>query len=311
MNDHEWATAPCRGEEHGSEISPGAFDGGRQENRGQPHGPKGGDTTEKSSASSTMRGEDPCGCAVPAPCDPGAEPLPSPRWAKSGRTARKQKRKLQNGRLDGRRCRGTEVAEITRSVVRQESGTRVTRNPAKTPTPTADRPARQRPVRVKLTRPDAYVSATYPPDGETENWWRRLNEALGTMSSDFVNASLLQLQAAARSPFGTISETAMNAALAMITAAAPRDEIEAALAIQMACTHTAAMSILSKLDSGLATERRITAFGSAAARLMKTYAMQVEVFRRLRHGGHQYVRVEHVHMNGGGQAVIGNIKNKR
>ena len=172
----------------------------------------------------------------------------------------------------------------------------MTSKPDKMPTPVADRPVRQRPVRVKLTRADAFVAATCPPDGETENWWRRLNEALGTMSSDFVNASRLQLQAAARSPFGT--------------AAAPRDEIEAALAIQMACTHTAAMSILSKLDSGLATERRIVAFGSAAARLMRTYATQVEVLRRLRRGGHQYVRVEHVHVNSGGQAVIGNVKNK-
>ena len=186
----------------------------------------------------------------------------------------------------------------------------MTSKPDKMPAPVADRPVRQRPVRVKLARANAFVAATYPPDGETENWWRRLNEALGTMSSDFVNASLLQLQAAARSPFGRISQTGMNAALAMITAAAPRDEIEAALAIQMACAHMAAMSILSKLDSGLATERRIAAFGSAAARLMKTYAMQVEVLRRLRGGGHQYVRVEHVHVNSGGQAVIGNVKNK-
>jgi hypothetical protein len=257
-----------------------------------------------------MWGEDPCGCAVPASCDPGSEPLSSPRWAKSRCAARKQKRKLQNRRLDSRHCRGTEVAEVARSVVRQERGSRMTSKPDKMPTPVADRPVRQRPVRVKLTRADAFVAATYPPDGETENWWRRLNEALGTMSSDFVNASLLQLQAAARSPFGTVSETAMNAALAMIAAAAPRDEIEAALAIQMACTHTAARSILSKLDSGLATERRIAAFGSAAARLIKTYAMQVEVLRRLRHGGQQYVRVEHVHVNSGGQAVIGNVKNK-
>ena len=78
----------------------------------------------------------------------------------------------------------------------------------------------------------------------------------------------------------------------------------------MACTHMAVTSILSKLDSGFGTERRIAAFGSAAARLMRTYAMQVEVLRRLRSGGHQYVRVEHVHVNSGGQAVIGNVKNK-
>jgi hypothetical protein len=33
----------------------------------------------------------------------------------------------------------------------------------------------------------------------------------------------------------------VNAALALIEAAAPRDEIEAALAVQMACTHSAAI----------------------------------------------------------------------
>ncbi|HEY8033315.1 MAG TPA: hypothetical protein VIF02_13305 [Methylocella sp.] len=46
---------------------------------------------------------------------------------------------------------------------------------------------------------------------------------------------------------------------------------------------------------------------SAAARLLKAYAMQVEVLRRLRHGTGQYVRVEHVHIHEGGQAVIGNV----
>jgi len=121
-------------------------------------------------------------------------------------------------------------------------------------------------------------------------------------SSDFVNASLLQLQAAARSPFGTISETHINAALAIIEAAAPKDEIEGALAVQMACTHTAAMAVLAKLDAAFATEQRVAAFGSAAARLMRAYATQVEVLRRLRHGGQQVVRVEHVHVDDGAQS---------
>jgi hypothetical protein len=81
---------------------------------------------------------------------------------------------------------------------------------------------------------------------------------------------------------GGISELSINAALAMIEAAAPKDEIEGALAVQMACTHTAAMAVLAKLDSGFGTERRIAAFGSAAARLLRAYATQVEVLRRLR-----------------------------
>jgi hypothetical protein len=160
------------------------------------------------------------------------------------------------------------------------------------------------PVRVKLSRPDAYAAQTHPPDGDTKIWWRRLNKALGTASSDFVNASLLQIQAAARSPFGTISETAMNAALAMIEAVGPKDEIEGALAVQMACTHSGSMAVLAKLDAAFGTERRIAALASAAARLMKTFAMQVEVLRRLRIGGQQFVRVEHVHINAGGQPSL-------
>ena len=164
------------------------------------------------------------------------------------------------------------------------------------------------PVRVTLLRADACAEQTAPPDGESKDWWSRLNKALGTVSTDFVRASLLQLQGAARSPFGTISETAINAALAMIEAAAPRDELEGALAVQLACTHMAAMAILGKLDSGFGTDRRIAAFGSAAARLLRAYAMQVEVLRRLRNGGQQFVRVEHIHVNDGGQAVIGNVK---
>ena len=36
--------------------------------------------------------------------------------------------------------------------------------------------------------------------------------------------------------------------------------------------------------------------------------MQTEVLRRPRNGGQQFVRVEHVHVNDGGQALIGNVK---
>ena len=67
------------------------------------------------------------------------------------------------------------------------------------------------------------------------------------------------------------------------------------------------MAVLAKMDAGFGTEQRVTAFGSTAARLMKAYATQTEVLRRLRTGGQQTVRVEHVHVNDGGH-VIGNVK---
>jgi hypothetical protein len=92
---------------------------------------------------------------------------------------------------------------------------------------------RRAPVRVKLQRINANLSRGYPPDGEGKIWWAHLKRALGTASSDFVNASLLELQVAAQLPFGGISEVGMNAALALIEGVAPRNEIEGAIAVQM------------------------------------------------------------------------------
>jgi hypothetical protein len=169
---------------------------------------------------------------------------------------------------------------------------------------------RRPPVRVKLQRVHANSAKICPPDGESKIWWNRLKRALGTTSSAFVQTTLFQLQAVAQLPGSGICEIAMNAALAIIEAAAPRDEVEGALAVQMACSHSAAIAVLSRFGGGGGSERRAVALALAAARLMRTYSEQVETLRRLRHGGNQYVRVEHVHVNGGGQAVIGNVRTR-
>jgi hypothetical protein len=164
------------------------------------------------------------------------------------------------------------------------------------------------PVRVRLQRLNCDAAKPYPPQGMTHDWWQKLNNALGTASSAFVNASLVQLIAAAKLPGGGLSETAVNASLAFIENAKPKDEVESALLIQMACTHTAAMSVLATFAGGYSYGRDVPLKASAAARLMRAYATQVETLRRLRNGGSQVVRVEHVHVNEGGRALIGNVR---
>ena len=164
------------------------------------------------------------------------------------------------------------------------------------------------PVRVRLKRINCNHAQAYPPDGQDREWWQRLKDAFGTASSAFVDASLHQLIAAARLPGGGISEIAVNASLAFIEGANPVDEIECALVIQMACTNTAALAVLGRLGGAHGPDRNVAAMASAAARLLRAYVAQVEALRRLRNGGSQFVRVEHVHVNEGGQAVIGNVK---
>jgi hypothetical protein len=210
------------------------------------------------------------------------------------------------------------MAAVSGAVVCQERDKRMKDKTNNSLTPVTSQPGRspvsqprRPPVRVKLRRVNANFSKSYPPDGENKDWWRRLKRALGTSSSDFVNASLTQLQTAACLPGGGISEVGMNAALAQIEGAAPRDEIEGALAVQMACTHSAALSVLARFRGGGGSEARVVALATASARLLRAYSVQVETLRRLRHGGDQHVRVEHVHINDGGQAVIGNVKPAR
>ena len=80
------------------------------------------------------------------------------------------------------------------------------------------------PVKVRLKRVNCDQAIPYPPDGQTREWWHRLKNAFGTASSAFVEASLYQLIAAARLPNSGICEIAVNASLAFIEGAKPRDE---------------------------------------------------------------------------------------
>jgi hypothetical protein len=171
-----------------------------------------------------------------------------------------------------------------------------------------DASQRRPPVRVRSRRLTADSAKLYQPDGQERVWWDRLKKALGTGSSDFVNASLHHLQAAAQFPGSGICEVGINAALAFIEGFAPTNEVEAALAVQMACTHIATMAVLGRFGPAGGTQDHVCRFAAAAARLLRAFTTQVEAYRRLRHGGDQYVRVEHVHISEGGQAVIGNVR---
>ncbi len=167
---------------------------------------------------------------------------------------------------------------------------------------------RPKPVRVSLRRINANVEQVYPPTGDSMEWWTRLKAAMGTASSDFVSQTLFQLQTAARLPNGGVSEIAVNAALSMIESAKPNDEVEAALIIQMACTHTAAMAVLSRIGGAHGGDRHVALMASAGARLLHAFTAQIETMRRLRGGGAQIIRIERVEVSDGGQAVIGNVK---
>jgi hypothetical protein len=116
------------------------------------------------------------------------------------------------------------------------------------------------------------------------------------------------LETLSRLPCGGISDTSVNAVLAFIEGAEPKNEVEAALAIQMACAHAVSMAVLSRAGGAYGGDRHVAMMAAAAARLLNAFTAQVEILRRLRSGGTQVIRIERVEVKEGGQAVIGNLK---
>jgi hypothetical protein len=99
----------------------------------------------------------------------------------------------------------------------------------------------------------------------------------------------------------------MNTALALLHGIQPRDEIEGMLASQMIGVHNLAMERMGRAMISDQTFRGREANINQATKLLRTFTGQMEALKRYRTGGQQKVTVEHVHVNEGGQAIVGTI----
>ncbi len=132
-----------------------------------------------------------------------------------------------------------------------------------------------------------------------------LMEAFGTTDPSFWEGILGQLANAGT--HGRIGdERELNFMLSMVIGVEPRDQVEAMLATQMAAVHMAIMTFARRLANVENIPQQDSA-ERAFNKLARTFASQVEALKRYRTGGEQKVTVEHVTVNEGGQAIVGNV----
>ena len=138
-------------------------------------------------------------------------------------------------------------------------------------------------------------------------WSVRAVEAFGTRSPDFSSHMLSRVVGVARasgSPLPT--EASLNAALAFVDGFAPDTEIEAMMATLLYATSDLALEMVVRAKQ--ATDvTNLELSGNLAAKLLRSATAQAETLAKLRRGGEQTVRVEHVHVHAGGQAIVGNV----
>ena len=171
----------------------------------------------------------------------------------------------------------------------------------------------RRPVSAQVYRSgDAGEFGVRAPAGQTKKEWTvRLRKALGSQSKTFVDACLHRLITACCLPRQLLpTSTSVSAALALIESLEPRNEIEAVLAVQIACLHAASGNLLSRL--AWATQDRPTmSAANATAKIERALHSAINTFYRVKHGNTQVIRIERLEIQSGAQAVVGMIGNGR
>ena len=166
--------------------------------------------------------------------------------------------------------------------------------------------ARRKRIAVKLgTVIGGAVTISAPHTDETGQHYQML-DTFGTASNDFASVAFSQMLEAMRDRDASPSQVGMNAALAVVDGLAPDNEVEALLASQMAATHGLAMTLLGRTRRA-ETTMQVQVNGGLAVKLLRTFTLQAETLAKLRRGGGQTVRVEHVHVHSGGQAIVGSV----
>jgi hypothetical protein len=135
-----------------------------------------------------------------------------------------------------------------------------------------------------------------------------LMEALATTDPCFVVGFIAQLADAAAQG-RKVDERELNFMLSVVKGIKPKDQMEAMLAAQMAAVHMATMTFASRLEHAGNIPQQDSA-ERAFNKLARTFAAQVEALKRYRTGGEQKVTVEHVTVNEGGQAIVGNVAHR-
>jgi hypothetical protein len=143
------------------------------------------------------------------------------------------------------------------------------------------------------------------PHSDNEVWVTRLKAAFGTLSDDFLHGEIMRIINAIPEKDACVGH--LDAIIAILDTAKPRDELEAMLIVQMAVAHALGMVKARNLALSKTIQQADSAV-LAMARLNKIYAGHYETLAKMRRGGQQKVTVEHVHVHAGGQAIVGNVE---
>src|SRR5262245_7470790 len=154
-------------------------------------------------------------------------------------------------------------------------------------------------INVEASTPSSYRTSFDHPDQITAEVM--LAHALGVHDLGLARVLRDQLANVARVGKSLTAEE-FNGAISIVRSIGPRNPTEALLAAQMAAIHNATMVAARRLNHVENLAQQDSA-SNMLNKLARTFAAQMEALKRYRSDGQQTIKVQHVNVNDGGQAI--------
>jgi len=149
----------------------------------------------------------------------------------------------------------------------------------------------------------------YMPEGKSKELvtqqWKSL---LGSQDQDAFEYLMEQILAVITPAGEGKKYERMNQVMPLLQAIAPRDELEGMLAVQMIGVHAMGMEMMRRAMVSGQTVDGVSNNVNRVTKLSRTFVAQMEALNKHRGKGQQKMTVEHVTVNKGGQAIVGNVE---
>jgi len=122
---------------------------------------------------------------------------------------------------------------------------------------------------------------------------------VGVSGHEAFNKLLNQATSTAK---GDNPDDKLNSIMPLLLDIAPKDSLEGMLA-----THNMAMEMAARAMFNKQTVDGVEMNINRSTKLMRTFTTQLETLQKYRNKGKQTIQVQHVTVNDGGQAVVGNV----
>ena len=171
----------------------------------------------------------------------------------------------------------------------------------------------RRPVKLKIAKNDSGEPQITREEPKDPLYKVKILEALGTPDSDLQSHLLDQMIQTFKGVVSTDGfdndkvVSAYNYAMAILNGIQPQDENEGMLAVQMIGVHNIAMRTMGLVMLDNQTYEGKKSNTNYATKMLRTFMAQMEALKKYRTGGQQKMIVEHVHVNEGGQAIVGTV----